>query len=270
MSSRIHARPAEPMANQPSVEPPKVEWTPNGKKKRAATQSTQPRPIRWPATREARRDMLDTWFLVAAQIAETKTDFAVLLALRRWIDIRDGTATATNEMLARWAGHPSTTHVSRSISWFSKAGLCTVEIAYRTDDEAGKQRRTRTMRLAFPSEFPAGVTISQEANHLADGVQATPPKNSPESPNLSCARGAQLAHGVQDYEGPSPDRSQKKGTNGYARAKAIDAEPGDDLGPAASEVADHTLNAEHDDTARRPSGRAFVESPSIDLTESEV
>lgn len=270
MSSRTQARPAEPSADQPGVEPPKLEWTPNGKKKRAATQSTQPRPIRWPATREARRDMLDTWFLVAAQIAETKTDFAVLLALRKWIDIRDGTATATNEMLARWAGRPSPTHVSRSISWFSKAGLCTVEIAYRTADEAGKQRRTRTMRLAFPDEFPAGVTISQEANHLADGVQATPPENSSKLPDSSCARVTQLAPRPQIYEGHSSATSQERAANGYAQAKAIDADPGDVPGSAASEVADHTLNAEHDETARRQSGRAFVESPSIDVTEAEV
>lgn len=68
-----------------------------------------PVPIRWPPRKPApqvRRHM------VLVGLATTKTDFATLLALRKWTDMRNG-----NQRGARQgAGGLSATHVSRSIS----------------------------------------------------------------------------------------------------------------------------------------------------------
>lgn len=270
MTREARRRSAASIEDEGAIAPPKAEWLPNGKRRKVTAQAARPIPIRWPTTKVERRDVLNTWFLVAAQIAETRADFAVLLALRKWIDIRDGTTTATNEMLARWAGGLSPTHVSRSISMLGGAGLCTVEIGYRPDDDAGRTRRTRTMRLAFPSEFPLGVTISEEPKHLAHGVQATRPMDTGKTAKVACARVAASAQRAQDYDRASSETQQNVAPNGYARAKAIDAEPIADPGTAASDADHHSPDAEHDGTARRPSGRAFVESPSVNVTESEI
>lgn len=145
------------------------EWL--GKRKRKpGAMSYMAKPIGWPIGKSERRDYLGTWFFVAAQIAATKTDFAVLLSLRQWTDIRTGICTATNEQLAQWGGGLSPTHASRSISAFARAGIVTVETGCR-EDEDGRQRKTRTLRLSYPEPFPAGLTLIPDANHLATRAQ---------------------------------------------------------------------------------------------------
>lgn len=131
------------------------------RKSKPSAPSVSARPIAWPKEKKERRESVRDWFHIAAQIASSRAEFAVLLALREWVDFRSGTCAAPNRTLGQSAGGIAAETVSRVVSRFKSAGLVIVEAGWNS----------RTIRLAYPNAFPVGVTLAPEDDWLDHGDQ---------------------------------------------------------------------------------------------------
>jgi hypothetical protein len=211
--------------------------------------------------------MVDLWAYVAAQIAKTKDHFRVLLAIDKSIRRDTGTTTDGNEVLSLWAGGMSTTNTSKAVSFFARAGLLIVEIGFSAD-ENGKLRKSRTIRLAMPDPFPEGVSIDLPYKHL--NQKQVGARSQVESMKSSWPRVSAAGTRGQISSVDSSDTSQNDIEEHDASAKRHEAaDAAKDCTPT-SEVAQKIVDHVHDATARRPSGRAFVESPSLDFDSKEI
>jgi hypothetical protein len=258
------ARPAQP--DDDSVPPPKVEWKPTGRRRDFSAPTARALPFRWPST--GQHALTDLWCYVAAQVAENKDHFRALLALDKSIRRDTGTTPDGNEVLAALAGGMDVTNMSKAISFFARAGLLIVELGF-ANDGSGKRKKSRTIRLAAPYPFPDHVSIDLPYRRLNQNQLGA--RDQLESAKSTWSRVPDV--GARDHvsDGDSPDRNQNRVASVDFPSNPFEAASGVGHRSATPEVAASTRSHLHDMTARRPSGRAFDRSPSIDADrESEV
>ncbi|WP_442583126.1 hypothetical protein ACSBOB_14700 [Mesorhizobium sp. ASY16-5R] len=248
-------------------------WEATGERKKRAVSTAKPVPMRWPKDR-SRYALADLWFFVAAQIAETKNHFRLLLALTKAIRRDSGTTTDGNETLARWAGNMDPTEASKAVSFLASQGLVIVEIGFAGDGN-GKLRKSRTIRLAMPDPFPEGVSIDlpyaqPSGNQVVSRAQVDDEIQGRKTPDSSWARvpdavpraqiSMKAAASAVIQSPPLAPSVEDVASNSYAAAKTGEAAPVGNVGSAAGEVAKQSFeHALGDGGPKRPPP---VDSPS--------
>ncbi|MFC3323319.1 hypothetical protein [Mesorhizobium cantuariense] len=233
------------------IAPPKPKWEPSGRSRHADLPSAKAVPMHWPTDWRGRHEAADTWGIVAAQIAQTKSHFRVLLALSKSIRRDTGTTADGNETLAAWTGGMDATDVSKAVSFFAKVGLLVVEIGFLPGPD-GKVRKGRKVRLAMPDPFPAGVSIElPNQRSTSNQVGARPQDQFAESSWVRVP-----ADGTRTQISLSASSDKKQGTAMDAGTKAVDVAIHVKPGSAAQ-----TVNDGRERTAAPSQGAASIESP---------
>jgi hypothetical protein len=115
-------------------------------------------PRVWAPSFYGRRNQLDDWRYMAAQILhENSCSFRVFSVYDRLIDWESCEISASNYEIAEEAGRCEKKTVSREIATHKRLGIIT--IGYETRDVSGKLARVRVIRPALPIEIPSYLHI---------------------------------------------------------------------------------------------------------------
>lgn len=115
-------------------------------------------PLRWPRDKKDRFDLFDAWHHVGMQLLHRgRGSFRLIAVAKLVIRWAPGVIIDSNAQLAERAGGCAEKTISREVQDYVDLGILIADMGWR---HVGTQVvRTRSMRLALPTNLPGGITL---------------------------------------------------------------------------------------------------------------